>query len=46
MDKDVDGDAADGGEGGDHPEGVLRAEAKDVLPLADDDECLPRGKKQ
>ena len=40
--QDVDGHPADGAEGGDDPEGVLRGEAKDVLPFADDDKCLEK----
>ena len=36
----VDGHAADGTERGQHPEGVGRGEAEDVLALGDDDERL------
>ena len=42
MHEDVDGDAADGAEGGEHPQGVRRGEPEDVLALRDDDERLQR----
>ena len=40
VDEDVDGHAADGAEGREHPQGVLAAEPEDVLALADHDEGL------
>ena len=46
VDEDVDGHPADGGEGRHDPEGVLPAEAEDVLPLADDDEGLKRRRER